>query len=106
MRNHKLIRFLAICLLWLFLTYLVTETRPKAFSTDMLAYKQGGSGNVASGAVWLLEKTGNVKVIEFRDYQFVTIARISILGKEMKFIGLPVCGRFYRIDRSAKELKE
>ena len=72
----------------------------------MLAYKQGGSGNVASGAVWLLDKTGNVKVIEFKDYQLFTTARISILGKEMKFIGLPVSGLFYRMDSPEIETKE
>jgi hypothetical protein len=84
------------------LVHSVRETRPKAFSTELLTFRGGTSGNMASGAVWLLDKTGNVTVKEFKDYGFYTLARISIVGQEQDVIGLPITGKFYRLGDSKK----
>lgn len=84
------------------LVHSVRETRPKAFSTDLLEYREGSAGATAAGAVWLLDKLGNVEVKEFKDYGFYTSARISILGNEQEVIGLPITGKFYRYGDSKK----
>jgi hypothetical protein len=39
-------------------------------------------------------------VIEFKDNGFYTVARVSMLGKERTFVGLPIVGKFYLVDQS------
>lgn len=95
-------RLVIVLLAMALLVHSVRETRPKAFSTELLTFREGTSGNMASGAVWLLDKTGNVTVKEFKDHGFYTSARISILGNEQDVIGLPITGKFYRFGDSKK----
>jgi hypothetical protein len=95
-------RLVIVLLAAALLVHSVRETRPKAFSTELLTFREGTSGTMASGAVWLLDKTGNITVKEFKDHGFYTSARISILGNEQEVIGLPITGKFYRFGDSKK----
>lgn len=82
------------------LVHCVRETRPKEFSVDLLAQRDGAKGTVGSLLVWAFDATGNMRVIEFKDNGFYTVARVSMLGKERTFVGLPIVGKFYLVDQS------
>ena len=95
-KKRWIVALLALALI----VHCVRETRPKAFAIESVSFRDGAPGTVASNVIWLLTKTGNIEIKEFNDNGFYTSARISILGDEMEFIGLPFTGKFYRLDDS------
>lgn len=74
------------------------QTRPTSFDVEQVALKEGWKGTVGSGLISLLDSTGNVEVTEFHDCQIFTVAKVKVLGKQFTFIGLPISGKFYRLD--------
>jgi len=100
MNTKSLVRIGLILLALGALVHCVRETRPKKFSVDLLAQHDGVKGSVGSMLAWAFDATGNMQVIEFKDNGFYTVARVSVMGKERTFVGLPISGKFYRVDPS------
>ena len=63
-----------------------------------MAVKDGWQGTLGTTLFAVMNATGNVEVVEFRDYGLVTTANVKIAGKQMQFVGLPISGKFYRVD--------
>ena len=76
----------------------IAQTRPRSFDIDQIATKEGWKGTVGSGLFSLLDSTGNIEVTEFHDCQIFTVTKVNVFGKRITFIGLPISGKFYRLE--------
>jgi hypothetical protein len=81
-----------------FVIHAIRETRPKSFEINRVAVKRGWKGTLGTTLFAVMNASGNVEVVEFRDYGLVTTANVKIAGKSMQFVGLPISGKFYRVD--------
>lgn len=102
MRITGKVRTVIVLLALGLLVHSIRETRPKSFSIGSLEFQDGTAGSLSYGTLWLLDKTGSIQVKQFTDNGFYTLAKVSILGEEREFVGLPITGKFYRLGDSKK----
>jgi hypothetical protein len=53
--------------------------------------------------IFVLDSTGNIELLEFRDYGLFTHAKVKFGRDKWEMLGLPISGKFYRIDDNQKK---
>jgi hypothetical protein len=87
----------------LFVVNAIRDTRPKSFEVNRIAMKEGWEGTLGTSMFALMNAAGFVELVEFHDFAFVTYAKVKIGDKTFKMVGLPITGKFYRIDSEQKK---
>ncbi|MEY4566972.1 MAG: hypothetical protein RLY14_1942 [Planctomycetota bacterium] len=96
----KCLRTLLVLLIlgFLFIVNAIRDTRPKSFEVNRIAMNEGWEGTLGTSLFAVLNAAGFVELVEFHDYAFVTYAKVKVGDKTFEMVGMPITGKFYRID--------